>query len=91
MLGGRRMNPSVILSFRVKVDSPLYKWLEDQAGAAGSLSDVVRDIMEHHRLNKLDDAELYNLKRRAMLWTAIKEYAAPNLMDNFWAWYEKNS
>lgn len=85
------MNPSVILSFRVKVDSPLYKWLEAKAGESGSLSDVVRDIMEDHRLNKIDSAELKKLKRKADLSELMFEYWAPNLQDDFWIWMrEKN-
>lgn len=38
-------DPSVIVSFRVKVESPLYKWLKAQSDAGNAVSDVVRDIM----------------------------------------------
>lgn len=85
------MNPSVILSFRVKVNSPLYKWLESKSHGEKSMSDVVRDIMDYHRLNNIDDAHLRAVKRNAELWHCMKEYAGSNhnMWDGFWAWMKK--
>lgn len=39
------MNPSVMLHFRVKTKSPLYKWLMSKVDAGETLSDVIRNIL----------------------------------------------
>lgn len=90
------MNPSVILSFRVKVNSPLYKWLESKSHGDKSMSVVVRDIMDYHRLNNLQEAHLAAIKRNAMLWSSIQDFVREktdgrpflgmrNFSDLFWS------
>ena len=88
------MNPSVILSFRVKINSPLYKWLEAKAMGTESLSDVVRDIIEYHRLTVIDHEHFKAIKRNAELWHCMREYLRPDwgdsfLWENFWVWMQK--
>lgn len=90
----KERNPSVVLHFRVKVNSPLYTWLNQKAEIAGSLSDVIRDIMEHHRLNVVDLEHFKTIKRNAELWACMREYLRPAwgntyTWDNFWVWMKK--
>jgi len=91
------LNPSVVLHFRVKVNSPLYTWLNQKAEIAGSLSEVIRDIMEHHRLNVVDLEHFKAIKRNAELYHCLKDYIRgtghrtenSRVWDNFWTWMKK--
>ena len=87
----KERNPSVVLHFRVKVNSPLYTWLNAKADSTGSLSQVIRDVMEHHRLNVVDLEHFKAIKRNAELWACMREYLQPDwgdthIWENFWKW-----
>lgn len=94
----KERNPSVVLHFRVKVNSPLYTWLNQKADMTGSLSDVIRDVMEHHRLNVVDLEHFKTIKRNAELYRCLVDYIRgggdsyirdSRVWDNFWIWMKK--
>jgi hypothetical protein len=58
-------DPSVVISFRVKVKSPLYQWLDAQQEAGKPVSDVVRDIMEAYEARHIEVQRWEALRRAA--------------------------
>lgn len=81
-------DPSVVVSFRVKVDSPLFKWLKNNALDGESISDAVRAVMENFEARELETQRFLAFKRGHHYYNLLRNYHV-DPHDRFREWVRK--
>lgn len=79
-------NKSTMISFRVKINSPLYKYLDEYENTGNTVSEHIRSVLEKH-ISSDSNLNLHHyiaMRRRSDWGKYAGEWCRENMSDNHW-------